>query len=140
MSRYIQCDATDLDIQLVAGLHDRTVNRDLLSWYYGGSPQCVFSTISEEKRVSRGHQYEMFFCPHPAWNPDIPRTPGARGLYLTVRIDEFTREFPIFVRLGSREWLHVGNYKAIRTNPLMKEDWQCLPIRVGMRAELQASH
>lgn len=129
-SRYTQCAATNLNLQIVPDLHDQTVQRELLSWYYGGSPHAPFSTISEGRRLSKGHGYEMFFFPVPEWSPDIPRTPGARGLCLTVRVDEFTAEFPLFICLDPTRCRYLGDYEAIEAEPLTKEEWLRLPMEV----------
>ncbi|KAG9025602.1 hypothetical protein FRB95_009965 [Tulasnella sp. JGI-2019a] len=124
--RYAECGAVDYPITLVPGTHDRTITRRFLSMRYDGSSQDTFPKIGLERQAamaSRGIVYTEFLCPLPSWNPYVPLTPGARGLFFFVGDRDWSIERPLFVALGRSEWLYIGNYKGSPAESLTAEEW-----------------
>ncbi|KAG8997883.1 hypothetical protein FRB94_007386 [Tulasnella sp. JGI-2019a] len=124
--RYAECGAIDYPITLVPGTHERTITRRFLSMRYDGSSQDTFPKISLERQAamaSRGIVYTEFLCPLPSWNPYVPLTPGARGLFFFVGDRDWSIERPLFVALGRSKWLYIGNYKGSPAESLTAEEW-----------------
>lgn len=131
-------------ITLDKATQDITVTREFLSDQYGGNPQAIFPTISEEN--FRRHGLDDFMFPSfsvsfsnllivlpvsvdirvPKYHPHCPEVPGAPGLYFETTlklVKVWPKEQRIITRLDSGVWQYQGQYKLARAASLTKEEW-----------------
>ncbi|KAL6304138.1 hypothetical protein BKA93DRAFT_733802 [Sparassis latifolia] len=114
-------------VTLDAALRDITVSRDHISRLFGGNNQDTFPHISQ-KNVER-HGYNHFMCLNLLYNPHAPQLPGYPGLYFETSpaIEPWTSEHArvqmVFVRLQSKMWFYVGNYKMTAAPSLTEAQW-----------------
>lgn len=122
-----------LALELIPGVHDRPVTRPFISKMYGGSSQATFSTISDDKRKERGHDYHGFLCPMASWNPYQPQIPGQPGLFFYLGEDKWDVQWPVFVSAQPNEWLYVGDYEGHHVEPLTAAEWHTQSAEVRFR-------
>lgn len=124
--RYAFTQAVDYEVKPKVGLHGCPVTRAFLATSIGGSPHATYSKISARKRDENGHSFDALFCPDQLWNPYIPTTYGARGLYFTLRSKHWRSPIPLIVKLGTNQWVYQGHYLAKSSLPLSPEEWTSL--------------
>lgn len=111
-------------IPLDRSIQDVDVTRHFLSHEYGGNTQDTFPRIRKEKLQEHG--LDDFMCLNLDLNPCAPATPGAPGLFFSLRrgtAEPWPEIQRVICRLSSSKWLYQGQYKMTPCASLTKEEW-----------------
>lgn len=111
-------------IPLDRSIRDVDITRQFLSQEYGGNTQDTFPRIRKEK--FQEHGLDDFMCFNLDLNPCAPTTPGAPGLFFTLRRragEPWPKIQRVMCRLSSSKWLYQGQYKMAPSESLTKEEW-----------------
>ncbi|KAJ8483343.1 hypothetical protein ONZ45_g14633 [Pleurotus djamor] len=123
-------------IALDPEFRDKPTTRKVISGLYGGNPQEAFPRPSKQK-IAR-HGIRDFMCLNYDWHPNAPKFPGAPGFYFAVG-DVHAEDCDVGLKSGPHrlitkfepaKWQYLGQYRAIPSKSLTKEEWMSLSNKV----------
>ncbi|TEB39262.1 hypothetical protein FA13DRAFT_1725238 [Coprinellus micaceus] len=123
------------DIGLGEG--ENAFSRDFMTTALGGSIQPLVVRVAKQSTLAKKRDVNAYLCPGLDHNPWCPSIPGRHG-YIFVGLgrekDTFLEpeEHNVFVGLkkkgkDTRRFKYLGKYRAVRVQPLTKEEWAGLP-------------
>ena len=123
-----------LDLELEDELKDIMVSRKFMAMRFGGSAQETTPNISKANVDKHGFE-DFMYCNTDAHSM-APEIPGAGGLFFNPdHITGFTEiKYRLFTRIQRTPkalWTYVGEYKAIESQSLSKEEWNEQTNRVS---------
>lgn len=127
------------DVKLESRVRDVVVTRKFMSETYGGNVQALFPAIAPPKRASMGGHKHHLVYPTLKRNPEAPQMPGQPGLLCRALKtvpweDAGIRKIKLVVGVGESMWGYMGDYTTEVTDPLSKEEWDSLPVKVSLLA------
>lgn len=113
-----------------------------MSETYGGSPQPLYPTISNAKRMALGGHQHRFVYPTLKRNPEVPLIPGSVGLLCRAlsEVPWGPLEVKLVVGIGEAMWAYMGNYTTTKTESLSKEEWNSLSDHVSRFLSYHCAH
>ncbi|KAI0675356.1 hypothetical protein C8Q78DRAFT_1075645 [Trametes maxima] len=125
-------DVSSLPVTIDPSIRDTKVNREYMSYAFGGSRRVMCVQYNDQNRKEHNHTYKHCLFPKIMINWNVPRKPGEPGVFFLARPKTRWPDGPqkLMVGLDHGQFCYMGEYSFTMTYPMSTQEFKALPNKV----------